>query len=121
MFQDPFDDGERVTRVGGLGLEHAPAATRLEDHDADRLRHRRIEQHATPWASRFHHSRERPTVSKSRSRERARFGSQGDDTFRIGSYRRVERDQPREPGKGGLHDAMVVAAAGTFRGAASAR
>ena len=34
----PFDDLERVTGVSRLGVEHVPAAARLDDHDADRVR-----------------------------------------------------------------------------------
>jgi hypothetical protein len=33
----PFDGGECLTRVGGLGLKRAPATTCLDDHDADRV------------------------------------------------------------------------------------
>ena len=34
---------ERVAGVGGVGFEHAPAAARLEDHDADRVRDHVVE------------------------------------------------------------------------------
>ena len=37
LLSRPFDGGERLTRVSWVGLEHPSTATRLENHDADRV------------------------------------------------------------------------------------
>ncbi len=44
----PFDGGERLTRVGGIGLEDVAAAPCLKNHDADRMRDHVVELASDP-------------------------------------------------------------------------